>query len=132
MALQHISLGTHFNQAIHKVEWPRSLRYLEFGTRFNQPIARVAWPRLTHLAFGDALNYPIVKVTWPPSLQYPFLGQSLHQSLRGLGIRIPALVTISQGTRDVDDARSLASVQWPKGLQELTVHECLRCIAGEE
>lgn len=68
--LQHLTLGTTFNQSLEHVKWPSSLQSITFGFQFNQNLEHAVWPNsLRSLTFGPLFKQNLENVKWPSNLQ---------------------------------------------------------------
>ena len=80
--VEHLTLGSEFNDSLENVTLPSSLQTLTFGRKFNQSLAQVTLPSsLQTLTFGWCFNQSLAHVTLPSSLQTLTLGGDFNQSL---------------------------------------------------
>ncbi|CAM9272430.1 unnamed protein product [Ectocarpus sp. 13 AM-2016] len=137
-ALQEFTVGGEFNQPIESVRWPDSLQILVFGMDFNRSIDNVRWPAsLQEITFGcyddhvddqaevyADFNQSIGSSVWPASLRRLTLGEKFNQSLLGLGTWMPNLEAfrlLDQINYSRTPNSLLRGIEWPKGLNQLTV-----------
>ena len=115
--VEHLTLGSGFNDSLENVTLPCSLQTLTFGTDFNQSLGHVTLPSsLQTLTFGGKFNQSLAQVTLPSSLQTLTFGRGFNQSLEHVTLQ-SSLQTLTFGD---DFNQSLEHVTLPSSLQTLT------------
>ncbi|CAM9716605.1 unnamed protein product [Ectocarpus sp. 12 AP-2014] len=123
-SLQRLRFGNKFDREIEGVEWPASLQHLTFGKNFNRTIESVAWPStLRKLTFGLRFNRALGSVACPSSLTHLTLGRKFNQPLHAIRTWVPGLVELVLLFERRRYSHSLSGVQWPTGLQTLTLRK---------
>ncbi|CAN0162699.1 unnamed protein product [Ectocarpus sp. 4 AP-2014] len=121
-SLQQLTFGNKFDRDIEGVVWPASLQQLTFGKNFNRTIEGVAWPStLRKMTFGLRFNRVLGSVAYPSSLTHLTLGRKFNQPLHAISTWAPDLVELVLLSERRRYSHSLSGVQWPTGLQTLTL-----------
>lgn len=139
--VKSLSFWPFFEESLEGVILPGGLEELNFGFRFNASLdrGRISWPRgLKKLTFGARWNRPLLgtKEAWPASLEVLRFGTAFNRPLAsraGVGGSEGGrdAVSLPLGLRELHLGgmfnQLLTGVEWPVGLQKLTLSDRFNC-----